>query len=208
VDDTALSELLWLSLTMSALLTVYALIDVFTHPLDEAGWRAASSLIPAIFVLVVVVLCRLGRIPARHAGLVTGLATIVVALSVLYTVTRTDGPTELVYLNVLVVMIGACAMRPTVFVGTLVVLTAIGAAAIPVMQDPVEVARRGDWIVALLVSVTASLILHRARVGGLRQLGHAQDEIERVAAIDELTGVASRYGLSLAFPWMLAQAQR
>jgi diguanylate cyclase (GGDEF)-like protein len=192
---------------MSGLLTIYALIDVATHP-AEAGWRAASSLIPAGVIVGIAMLCRFERIPAEHAGLITGLSTILVALSVLYTVTRTDGPTELVYLNVLLVMMGACAMRPVIFGGTLAVLTAIGAAAILVMQDPAEVARRGDWFIALIVSVAASLILHRARVGGLRQLGLAQDEIERVAAIDELTGAASRYGLSLAFPWMLAQAKR
>ena len=208
VDDTALVDLGWLALTMVLLLTVYGVVDVLSHPPQDTVWRLATSLIPAAVVLVLVLLCRFGRIRSRDAGLITGLGTIVVALSVLYTLVRTGGPNEMVYLNVLVVMVGACAMRRWVFAGSLFVLFLIGLAAVFLTTDPGAVARRDDWLMALVVSIAASLILHRSSVGGLRELGRAKAEIERVAAFDPLTGAASRYGLSLGYPWMVAQATR
>ncbi len=208
VDETALAELLWMAVTMTALLVVYAIVDVITHPADQSGWRAASSLIPALLVFGIVVAYRRDKIPARQAGLITGVAAIAVAASVLYTLTRTGGPTELIYLTVLILLVGACAMRTPVFYGVVTSLAVIGAMGILVVTEPNSVAQRGDWVIGLAVSVAAAVIVHRARVGGLRKLGAAQDDLERIAAVDELTGVTSRYGFSLAFPWLIAQSRR
>jgi len=208
VDETALAELLWLAVTMAGLLVVYAIVDVLTHPADQSGWRAASSLIPALLVCAIVVGHRRGRIPACHAGLITGLAAVLVAASVLYTLTRTGGPTEIVYLTLLILLVGSSAMRTPVFCGVVTSLAIVGAMGILVVTESTSVAQRGDWAIGLGVSVAAAVIVHRARVAGLRKLGAAQDDLQRIAAVDELTGVTSRYGFSLAFPWLVAQAKR
>jgi diguanylate cyclase (GGDEF)-like protein len=140
--------------------------------------------------------------------LITGLAAVLVAASVLYTLTRTGGPTEIVYLTLLILLVGSSAMRTPVFCGVVTSLAIVGAMGILVVTESTSVAQRGDWAIGLGVSVAAAVIVHRARVAGLRKLGAAQDDLQRIADVDELTGVTSRHGFSLAFPWLVAQAKR
>lgn len=208
VAQAALVELPWLCLTMGALLGLFALVDAATHPADQATWRLVTSLGPTAVLLILMLAARRHIITVAAAGWATVGGSLLIGATTAWSAHESGSPTELSYEFILMIVLGAAALSTVTFTVAIVSLAAMTAWIIMTSADGSVPGRWVDWLVVLLVSQAASVIVHMSRVRGLHRLALAQDDLERVATSDPLTGIASRYGLELAYPLIRAQAAR
>lgn len=184
---------------------LFGVFDGLQHP-DEAEWRVAISMVPALVLAVAAHATRRGWI-ADHAmpafyGFLAGTAMT----STLGTVVLGGRPAELVYTLIIFATAGSGVMSVRVFVW-LSVPTVI-AYGLVISHLPLLPDERWHWATAGVVAFGAALYMLAARRRSMTALAAAQQEIETLAITDPLTGLLNRHGFSLAAGQLLAVARR
>jgi diguanylate cyclase (GGDEF)-like protein len=205
IAGTVASELPVACLVTAAIFFLFGIVDAALHP-AEAGWRLASSEIPAFVLGVFGLLAVRGRIPARFATAVYGALVVLSISSTVATVIIGKRPEELIYTLLLTAAAGAAVPSFRVYVVVISLAAAGYWLALALLHLPGE--EFTHWLFAGAVANAASIYVLMTRRRSLAALVDAQRNIEEMAVSDNLTGVMNRNGLRMMGEELLALAHR
>lgn len=210
VREAGMRELRWVSLTMFALLMVFAIVDWVTHVgQPSAMWRLLSSLVPALVCGAVAWAVSTERVSREWSGLLFAVPILTLQVSIIYTVYQTREQADLGFMIVLLVLVGALAITSVeyaILLGLVLGLTLVALSLVPEAwsgEDGVQ-----PWLMVIGVAAIGSVNLHFSRRRGLAHLADVQASLDAAANHDGLTGLSVRRALEANFPELLARAQR
>ena len=205
ISATVDSELPIAATVTGVIFFLFGIADGIMHP-AEAGWRVASSEIPAL-ILMVCAMCAWRRlVPVRWVSWTYGAMVVVSITSTILTVAIGKRAEELVFTLLILAAAGAAVPSYPVYV-MVVGLTAVGywttLASLHLKGDGF-----GHWFNAGAVATAASVYVLTSRRRSIAALVDAERNIENMAVNDSLTGVYNRNGLRMLGVEMMALAGR
>lgn len=185
-----------IGIAMALLLVVFSVFDTLGHAADERLWRLLTNLIPAAILGVIVLAARRGRVNTVNAGWFVMVGSLSVSGSVLVTALLSGQSSSLVYLIIMIVVNGACALDVRQFAATQTVpmLGPLGVVLLDTGVVPSDAA--GDWVAIVLVALAASIAIFVARARGFEEMARVQEFLEQQAIEDPLTGLGTRRALA------------
>ena len=205
IVGTVASELPTAATVTAVIFFVFGVIDAWMNP-AEAGWRLATSEVPAAALAVCAWLSSRGRIPIRRTPFVYGALAVLAIASTSLTVILGKRPEELVYTLLLIAVAGAAVPSYPVY-AVVIPLAAIGYwTALGVLNLPQE--QTVHWVTGGGVATAASVYVLVTRRRSIAALVDAQRNIETMAVTDGLTGALNRNGIRLLGAEVLALAHR
>lgn len=208
VDATATRELPVLTIAIGCLFLVYGTVDAAVHLPSERVWRLCVSLVPSAGVLGLYAFSRSPWMTTTAAPRLTALGLVIVALGQVSTLYLGRAPSDLALLLVLWCVSGAAAMsdRQFALVNVFLIPTWLVGARLVVPSDGWLLA--DGWTGAGAATFASATIVHLGRAAGFREQQRLQEDLARQAYSDALTGAASRYGATVDFEAVRAEAAR
>lgn len=205
IAGTVATELPVACVVTAVIFFFFGIADAVLNP-AEAGWRLATSEVPAVIIGLCGWFAVRDRIPARWAPVVYGTLVVLSISTTVATVIVGKRPEELVYTLLLIAAAGAAV--PSIGVYAVVIsLAALGCwSALAVLHLPGD--QFTHWLSAGAVANAASLYVLMSRRRSISALVDAQRNIENMAVSDNLTGQLNRNGLRMMGEELLALAVR
>lgn len=205
ITATVDSELPIAATVTGTIFFLFGIADGIMHP-SEAGWRVASSEVPALLLVVCAWLAWRRLVPVRWASWTYGAMVLVAISSTILTVAIGKRAEELVFTLLILAAAGAAVPTYPVYI-TVVSVTAIGywttLASLHLKGDGF-----GHWFNAGAVATAASVYVLMSRRRSLTALVDAERNIENMAVSDNLTNAFNRNGIRMMGKELLALAGR
>ncbi len=191
---------------MTVLLVVFAVFDAATHP-DQFWWRVPTDVVPAIVLAAILWWQRRGHVTPQNAGWYVTVGSLVVSSSILVTVVLGGQVPIMIYLLIMTMVNGACALTVRQLVlaqtvpvlGPLVAMVSVGGL---ITSDSFA-----DWIALWLVTLAASIAVFVSRERGFREMARIEELLEQQAIEDPVTGLGTRRALEQMFPVVRSSAE-
>ncbi|MFN8148112.1 MAG: diguanylate cyclase [Candidatus Nanopelagicales bacterium] len=191
---------------MTVLLVVFAVFDAATHP-DQFWWRVPTDVVPAIVLAAILWWQRRGHVTPQNAGWYVTVGSLVVSSSILVTVVFGGQVPIMIYLLIMTMVNGACALTVRQLVlaqtvpvlGPLVAMVSVGGL---ITSDSFA-----DWIALWLVTLAASIAVFVSRERGFREMARIEELLEQQAIEDPVTGLGTRRALEQMFPVVRSAAE-
>ena len=191
---------------MTVLLVVFAVFDAATHP-DQFWWRVPTDVVPAIVLAAILWWQRRGHVTPQNAGWYVTVGSLVVSSSILVTVVLGGQVPIMIYLLIMTMVNGACALTVRQLVlaqtvpvlGPLVAMVSVGGL---ITSDSFA-----DWIALWLVTLAASIAVFVSRERGFREMARIEELLEQQAIEDPVTGLGTRRALEQMFPVVRSAAE-
>lgn len=205
IAGTVASELPIAATVTAVIFFFFGVADSFLNP-GEAGWRLASSEVPALILAVFAWMAWRSRIPARLAPSVYGALVVLSIASTVLTVIVGKRPEELVYSLLLVAAAGAAVPSYNIYAVVITLAAAGYWTALALLRLPDD--EFVHWLNGGAVATAASVYVLTSRRRSITALVDAQRNVETMAVTDGLTGALNRNGLRLMGAEVLALAHR
>lgn len=205
ITGTVASELPIAAAVTAVIFMVFGVADALLNP-HEAGWRLASSEIPAAVLALCAWLGWRGRIPIRWTPVVYGALVVLAIVSTSLTVIVGKRSEELVYSLLLIAVAGAAVPSYPVY-AAVIPLTAL-AYWTALFQLDLPNDEVVHWMTGGAVATAASVYVLMSRRRSIAALVDAQRNIETMAVTDPLTAALNRNGMRLLGAEVLALANR
>ena len=191
---------------MTVLLVVFAVFDAATHP-DQFWWRVPTDVVPAIVLAAILWWQRRGHVTPQNAGWYVTVGSLVVSSSILVTVVLGGQVPIMIYLLIMTMVNGACALtvRQLVLAQTVPVLGPL--LAMLSVGGLITSDSFADWIALWLVTLAASIAVFVSRERGFREMARIEELLEQQAIEDPVTGLGTRRALEQMFPVVRSAAE-
>jgi len=205
ITGTVASELPIAGAVTAFIFMVFGVADAFLNQ-HEAGWRLATSEVPAAVLALCAWLGWKNRIPVHWAPPLYGALVVMSIVSTSLTVILGNRSEELVYSLLLIAVAGAAVPSYPVY-AVVIPLSAIAYWTALFRLDLTN-DEFVHWMTGGAVATAASVYVLISKRRSIAALVDAQRNIETMAVTDGLTGALNRNGIRLLGAEVLALASR